>query len=336
MEKVTERFEIGLKQEEIDFVDVNLESDALLFLNPTLFGELTDIDFSKKVSHNVYNFFETVLNFYSTNRKKEAIKLFNHSGETNAVHLGYSRTNKGKGTSERALTKLFDTVLASKVLENKVLSNPISLVLFVEDFAEDRMSDLIISILKKELVEYTLEQAILYQIPIENDEINYGKYWDVSSRSWKTLKNKYIKDQKGKPIILVPKQIISKKFGFSAKNYLSKVIFEWRQAKHSEELSNLCEIKRDKTGNIIKVKPPSHTTLRKIEIDKVYGVERGKTKKYIMDKTLDNPGLLDQFFEQHTDEAVKRNGNILSDQEITSIIEETEFNNNANEVLIGE
>ncbi|MGX7394253.1 hypothetical protein [Carnobacterium mobile] len=328
MQKVTERFKIGLKQEEIDFVDVNLESDALLFLNPTLFRELVDTDFSKKVSHNVYSFFETVLNLYSTNRKNQAIKLFNQSGETNSVHLGYSKTNKGKGTSEKALTKLFDTVLSSKVLENKVLSNPISLVLFVEDFAEDRMSDLIISILKKELIEYTLEQAILYHIAIEIDEINYGQYWDASSRSWKILKNRYIKDQKGNPIILVPKQIISKKYGFSANTYLSNVILKWRQAKHSAELSNLCEIKRDKNGNIIKVKPPSQKILRKIEIDEVYRVKRGKTKKYIMNKTFENPGLLDQFFEQHTNEAVKRNGNILSDQEITKIIEESESDNN--------
>lgn len=324
MEKVTERFSISLSQEDIDFVDVNLESDALLFLNPTLFGELVDTDLSKKVNQQVYSFFETVLNFYSINNKKEALKLFNQSGETNAVHLGYSKTNKGKGASEKALTKLFDTVFASKVLENRVLSNPISLVLFVENFAEDRMSDLVISILKKELVEYTLAQAILHNLPIEIDEINYGKYWDASTRSWKILKNRYIKDQKGKPIIFMPKQIVSKKFGFSAKNYLSKVIFEWRQSKHSEELSNLCEIKKDSNGKIIKVKPPSHSTLKKIEIDKIYGVKRGKTKKYILDKTIDNPGLLNQFFEQHMDEAVKRNGNILSDQDITSIIEETE------------
>ena len=271
-------------------------------------------------------FFETVLDLYATNKKKHAIKLFNQSGETNAVHLGYSRTNKGKGTSERALIKLFDTVLASKVLENKVLSNPISLVLFVSDFAEDRMSDLIISILKKELVEYTLEQAIRYNLPIENDEINYGKYWDASTKSWKTLRSRYIKDKKGKPIILVPKQIVSKKFGFSATSYLNKVIFVWRQAKHREEISNLCEVKRDKNGNITKVKPPSYETLRKAEIDKVYGRKRGKTKKYIIDQTLDNPGLLDQFFDQHTEKSIKRNGNILSDQELTSIIEATEKN----------
>lgn len=92
------------------------------------------------------------------------------------------------------MTKLFDTVLASKVLENRVLTNPISLVLFVEDFAEDRMSDLVISILKKELVEYTLAQVVLHDLPIENDEVNYGKYWEASTRSWKTLKNRYIKD----------------------------------------------------------------------------------------------------------------------------------------------
>ena len=330
MEKVTKRFGIDLSQEGIDFIDVNLESDALLFLNPTLFGELVDIELAKKANQQVYSFFETALKFYSTNNKKEAIKLFNQSGETNAVHLGYSKTNKGKGASEKALTKLFDTVLASKVLENRVLSNPISLVLFVEDFAEDRMSDLVISILKKELVEYTLAQAALHNVPIENDEINYGKYWEASTRSWRTLKNRCIKDQKGKPIIFIPKQIVSKKFGFSAKNYLSKVIFEWRQSKHSEELSNLCKIKRDNNGKIIKVTPPTHSTLREIEIDKVYGMKRGKTKKYILDKTIDNPGLLDQFFEQHTDEAIKRNGNILSDQDITSVIEETRFNDNAN------
>lgn len=330
MEKVTERFSIDLSQEGIDFIDINLESDALLFLNPTLFGELVDAELSKKANQQVYSFFETALNFYSANNKKEAIKLFNQSGETNAVHLGYSKTNKGKGASEKALTKLFDTVLASKVLENRVLSNPISLVLFVEDFAEDRMSDLVISILKKELVEYTLAQAALHNIAIENDEINYGKYWDASTKSWQTLKNRYIKDQKGKPIIFIPKQIVSKKFGFSAKNYLSKVIFEWRQSKHSGELSNLCKIKRDSNGKVIKVTPPSHSTLKKIEIDKVYGVERGKTKKYILGNTIDNPGLLDQFFEQHMDEAVKRNGNILSDQEITLIIKESESNNNTN------
>lgn len=57
MEKVTERFSIDLSQEGIDFVDINLESDALLFLNPTLFGELVDAELSKKANQQVYSFF---------------------------------------------------------------------------------------------------------------------------------------------------------------------------------------------------------------------------------------------------------------------------------------
>ena len=57
MEKVTERFKLKLKQEDVDFLDVNLESDALLFLNPTLLGELVNTAFSNKVSNNVYSFF---------------------------------------------------------------------------------------------------------------------------------------------------------------------------------------------------------------------------------------------------------------------------------------
>lgn len=320
MEILSEFFELGVSQESLDFVDINIEGDSELFLNPTLLNESRSTLINKVGLEKVSSFFNKIYSLYVNGRREEALSLFRFSEETNANHLGYSNGKpQGKGTSEEALARLFDTILETGVLSKEILTQPITILIFVHDVGHDRMSDLITSILKKELVAYTLEKAVELGIKVENTIYDYGHYWDYDKQSWKKLQNYWIKGSDGKPIILTPKQIVSDKYGFSVDNYIRSSIFIWRKSYHVSNRTSLATPFYNKNGEL-SYKEPTVKTLYQQEINKPYENETGKYKRYALDMTIKNPELYKQYFEKVSHGKFMIKNRCMSDEELIKIV----------------
>lgn len=73
----------------MDFLDVNTEEDASLFIDPLLLPA----DYETIV----VDFITTAYVYYIQQQKEYALGLFSHSKECNAIHLGYSSI-KSKGS----------------------------------------------------------------------------------------------------------------------------------------------------------------------------------------------------------------------------------------------
>jgi hypothetical protein len=280
----------------LDFVDVDTSKDVKLFLDPLLLSD--------SFRNIVNDFVKTVYKMYTLGNKAGALQLFSHSKECNAIHFGYSVNNsKGTGVSMQMLDQFFGYVYKSVDKIKEKLLTPIAMPIFVKKFSEDRMSDLLVSLLKKELILYSLEQARLHGLKI-SDEVQRFDYWDVESHEWATFESQYVlvPNESGveELLILVPKSIASKRFLVNPSRYIS-VIFQHLQLSEEHQRAN---------GT-----PKSKKELRESEI--VANYQKDKDKSYILDKTLISP----EYYEAYYDSSIRFSDNkSLSDEELIELL----------------
>ena len=280
----------------MDFVDVDTSKDVKLFLDPLLLSD--------SFRNIVNDFVKTVYKMYTLGNKAGALQLFSHSKECNAIHFGYSVSNsKGTGVSMQMLDQFFGYVYKSVDKIKEKLLTPIAMPIFVKKFSEDRMSDLLVSLLKKELILYSLKQARLHGLKI-SDEVQRFDYWDVESHEWATFENQYVlvPNESGveELLILVPKSIVSKRFLVNPSRYIS-VIFQHLQLSEEHQRTN---------GT-----PKSKKELRESEI--VANYQKDKDKSYILDKTLISP----EYYEAYYDSSIRFSDNkSLSDEELIELL----------------
>lgn len=280
----------------MDFVDVDISKDVKLFLDPLLLSD--------GFRNIVNDFVKTAYRMYTLGNKAGALQLFSHSKECNAIHFGYSVSNsKGTGVSMQMLDQFFGYVYKSVDKIKEKLLTPIAMPIFVKKFSEDRMSDLLVSLLKKELILYSLKQARLHGLKI-SDEVQRFDYWDVESHEWATFENQYVlvPNESGveELLILVPKSIVSKRFLVNPSRYIS-VIFQHLQLSEEHQRTN---------GT-----PKSKKELRESEI--VANYQKDKDKSYILDKTLISP----EYYEAYYDSSIRFSDNkSLSDEELIELL----------------
>ena len=280
----------------MDFVDVDTSKDVKLFLDPLLLSD--------GFRNIVNDFVNTVYKMYTLGNKAGAFQLFSHSKECNAIHFGYSESNsKGTGVSMKMLDQFFGYVYKSVGRIKEKLLTPIAMPIFVKSFSEDRLSDLLVSLLKKELILYSLEQARLHGLKISN-EVQRFDCWDSESHEWATFESQYVlaPNENGveELLILVPKSVVSKRFLVNPSRYIS-VIFQHLQLMEKYQRIN---------GT-----PKSQKELRESEI--VANYQKDKDKSYILDMTLLSP----EYYEAYYDNAIRFSDNkSLNDEELIEIL----------------
>ena len=280
----------------MDFVDVDTSKDVKLFLDPLLLSD--------GFRNIVNDFVNTVYKMYTLGNKAGAFQLFSHSKECNAIHFGYSESNsKGTGVSMKMLDQFFGYVYKSVDRIKEKLLTPIAMPIFVKSFSEDRLSDLLVSLLKKELILYSLEQARFHGLKISN-EVQRFDCWDSESHEWATFESQYVlaPNENGveELLILVPKSVVSKRFLVNPSRYIS-VIFQHLQLMEKYQRTN---------GT-----PRSQKELGESEI--VANYQKDKDKSYILDMTLLSP----EYYEAYYDNSIRFSDNkSLNDEELIEIL----------------
>jgi hypothetical protein len=207
---------------DIDFVDIYIKPDTKLFIDPCLV-EISNDQWCKQAQKTVDSFFDALyLNYKKTAAGSDVIsKLLEHSREINDSHLGYGNGKNGRGNTAEGMMKILakvPTLIASGI----EMDAPIDLTLFVSDFAEDGLSDMLTNILYKELSEFTIQQCAKYGIsttPIDADRY----YWDINTESWQRYLGHCLKIA-DEIVILIPKNIVRKSYYYNTSQYFSSVI----------------------------------------------------------------------------------------------------------------
>lgn len=306
-----------------EFLDIYLNADSRFFLDAAKIKQeatrKSDYQYLFiRMQKKIDSFFESVLSLYqrldgetdvdSEAQLKSFIKLLDYSSETQSTHIGYATVDSsGTGNSFEILKDAFDYVHAERLYELGIIKHAEELTLFTKGFDCDRMSDFIISLIVPELAEFTLLQGEKHNFS-ENylyvEPIRLGYTWNIDSKEWSLFKEKAYLDHAGKPILLIPIHIISRTYMYDPKKYLSHSLYR-RQDEYVKMESEFNTVTDDG------VKPPSHKTIKEIEIQ-----EPGlSTKNYLISRTLADKNLR-QSFRTNVGHLVANGAAILSVEEI--------------------
>lgn len=294
---ISERFRLPKGHGNFDFVDINLKRDTELFIDPCLI-KVGISQFCKNSIVTIQDYFDNFYNLYrnhATNAKKGI--LFQYAHEINATKLGYGSGNNGKAKTSNGMIDTFAPLQA--LADSKVpLSEAIDLSIFIDNFAEDCLSDILTNILFLELSQYTIEQCKKYFIPLSEMPKKYH-FWDIQTHSWKLYEGLGLIIC-GSPIILVPKQIVHHNFYYNTDQYFRHIILERKQKEQTIYDNNGREFK------------PSKKSLRKILLKShhdILEISRNYTKSH--------PNLLDLY---HKELNLAYSSRKMTDEELDDIV----------------
>lgn len=309
MRNFSDYFELDIKgHRELEFIDVPIDTDVKLFLDPGLI-EAGDDEFSKRCTAVIKSFFESVFQACRDGNYSVLAKLLSHSSEPNETHLGNSvDLPRGRGASEQILLNVFIGLIEQGLFEREAVLHPCDVYVLAPNFDKDRMSDLLTNLLRGLLSEFTEEQCVNHGIPLNGTREGY--YWDSESRQWRigrwlspVVNQKYI--------MLVPKTFVSRSYHFGTSSYIGKYLLEYRQKYHLNNLTEMCHQSLLKNGQI-KIKPPTKKELKAKEFKGVQWKEQAIQFAY------NNPDTIRRFGLEREKEFA--NGNFILSNEILDAI----------------
>lgn len=279
---------------DIDFVDININTDVALYIDPTLIDGLPT-SWCKETKEILLNFFGNAFECCKTKNYSRLYKLVAFGREPNETKLGLSiEKSQGKGTGSDHLYTIFKSVADQCLIEKGLIELPSELCVFVNDFAEDRMSDLVTNIIRRQLYKFTVQQCEKLGVELAKEICGIGYYWDADSERWQALFGSplYVN---GKKILLVPKIIVRKKFIVSAAQYLQKHVLTQRQSYHLAKVTEWCHKKYNKSKGYYYA-PPTKKELYEKE------VKGHDHKTFIRDFAMDNPKMAGFFRKRQVSE----------------------------------
>lgn len=204
----------------LEFIDVALNTDNLFFIDPCLIEKCNN-EWTQKAVMTMTSFFDCFYNAYRNNDT-----LLSHAREQNATRLGYGSGDNGKGNTPVGLINDFKPL--ERLIKNiSTIGAPQDIIVLIPGFAEDGFSDLLTNVLHAELNEFTLMQMNKHGIQ-PNDTTSFYT-WNAQLENWVKVESpcyRYGKDE----LLLVPKQIVRKKYLFGVGQYFGRIILERKQA----------------------------------------------------------------------------------------------------------
>ncbi|WP_319476728.1 hypothetical protein [Marispirochaeta aestuarii] len=302
--RISEYFKLQKTQYELDFVDINLDTDIPLFLDPYYLGTC-EFPWAFSANRTLENFFTLLLTYLQSEQYEEAQHIFLHLNEPNETRLGLSKGRPhGRGVGPKDSQRIFENMLKSRAIQTGVVEDIEDFRIFVKGIDKDKMSDLTTNVIRKHLIEYTINQCKLWDIQVIQN-IPSGFYWDRNEQRWK---NEYIEmlvveDQK---VLLVPKRIVSYSDEYTPQKYLRHFVLNFLKDEHLSRNSHLVQVRRNKKGKITK----RYVTKKSI-INDIGHI----TKDFLADFTKKHPQVF-QNFKNRTKTQVRD----LSNNELTTDI----------------
>lgn len=282
--RLSKIFKLGRTQAELDFVDIDPSKDTPLFLDPHLLARRVD-RWSVTATSTLRSFFQYFLSLISQGRLDEAEELFDYLHEPNETCLGLSRGKpKGNGIGDGDARKIFESIIASKAAKTGILDDLEDVQIFVNGVGKDKTSDMTTNIIRRHLLEYTRNQAMLWGIPLRGNTPT-GFYWNASVRAWEAdvCENLYVHDQR---LLLVPKAMVSYARYYSASYYHRHFVLNFHQHDHLRLRSALVQRRTLRDGS-------THEFVTKVSI--VRNGDAPFDKDYLATFTKAHPDVFARF-----------------------------------------
>ncbi len=281
--KISEIVHLNKTQYELDFVDVDIDRDSHLYLDPFFISTRPD-PWSVNSSRVIKSFFQYAIDLIKSDNVEQAKSIFIHLNEPNETCLGMSKNRpRGNGMGPDNAEQVFYSLMRSKAVETGLVENLEDTAIFIDRIGKDKVSDATTNIIRKNLLEYTEKQCELWGIPLAQDAPS-GFFWDIDSREWdQALCKRLIIN--GKFYLLVPKQSVTFYKDYTGQQYHQHYVLNYLQGEHLQKNSHLVKTRTFKDGR----------TERYVTKNDVKDAEAPFSKELLRNFTRSHPDIFANF-----------------------------------------
>lgn len=238
---------LNLSQPMLDFVDIDLDLDFPLYIDPAGFLKPRD-EFAQRCQDDLRSFFAAVLKTIKKGDQQKGLRLLQGLKEPNETHLGVSKGKpRGRGLGSGQAQEVLDALIKSKASQTGLLTDLTDTALFIEGIGADKVSDMTTNIIRRHLITYTQEQFELLkqQIPAK---IPTGLLWDGATEDWITDELDHIPVVNGQRVLLVPKRYVRWRGGLhqAASKYYNNFVTNYIRDDQLATNGRLVEVIRTK------------------------------------------------------------------------------------------
>lgn len=284
MVKVSEYFRLHRKQPTLDFVDVDIESDVRMFIDPRAL-RLLKTEWGKDCIALVQDFFATVMDAIRNDENETACRLLRTLREPNETHLGLSvAKSRGRALGDESAGNVWQALSTSEAAKSGLLEDLEDTVLLVDGISTDIISDITTNIIRQPLIRYTQLACKWYGIPLTPD-VDSGPMWDPNNQDWFSEYVELPMVPTGK-LLLVPKAIVRRRLEYDADEYYRYYILE-----------HLQHVELDANSELVETLRSGRRRVTKKALEEKYG--RGKNVN--LRETQEDPSLLTRYRNEKRD-----------------------------------
>lgn len=249
--RVSEYYKLNRTQAALDFVDVRLDTDIPVFLDPSAIKTLESA-WGQELASLLQSFFSCVLNYIKSGKNSDAQRLLGSLSERNEYHLGYSRgKSEGHAFGSKTAGSVWAALSESNASVTGLLEDLEDTCLLIEGIGADMISDAVSNILRGPLIAYTQSMCEYYDIPME-EGVASGPMWDPLKKGWES---KFLKlpvaSGYGK-VILVPKLLVRQSLSYKVSDYYRHYLLPEMQQAELKSGGSLIEVLKNGTRRVTK------------------------------------------------------------------------------------
>lgn len=278
--RFSEYFKLGKNQAYLDFVDIPIDTDIEVFIDPTALRTL-DSTWGNECASLVQYYFEAVLNHMKEGKDEDAQSLVSALNERNEFHLGFSSgKSQGHGFGSISAESVWGALSKSRASKSGLLKDLEDTCLLIEGIGRDMVSDAVCNIIRGPLISYTQNICTYHGVPLTPDVVS-GPIWNPQSERWE---NKFVSlpmTSEGK-IILVPKILVRHRLSYDFRAYYQHYLLPEMQLDEIHKKSSLVFLLKDGTERVTK---------------KALKERYGDSKLAVVEQTLRFPHVLEEYKE---------------------------------------
>lgn len=284
--RISEYYKLELEQPSLDFVDVELDSDSCLFIDPAALNN-DNTEWGRHCKSLIKDYFSLVLRTIRKGDDKQAIALLKELSEPNETRLGFSRNRvSGRGVGSKVAKKIWNALKNSDAVSNGLIEDIEDTVLLIDGISSDIISDIVTNIIRGPLIEYTQLQC--RQLNIDLEYRKSKKIWDINKQIWETknlAQPVVMAGGRESVLTLVPKSIVRKEATYDAGEYFNEyIVTRLQQEDVADGLTRILKTTREE-------KPP----FKKDVLERRGINSRSNIKQHNSAYTAKYPELLKQY-----------------------------------------
>ncbi len=200
--RLNDYFNIPLLQEDVDFAIPFLDEDIPLYIDPFLLWKSPSQQ-DNSLHLSLVNCFNYLGHQYLKGNLKTITTLIEAS-ECAEVGLGNSKNKIGKKIGSKTSEEILSLYNYIPQISKSGFVHFEEIQLYIENIAEDRISDISANFIKSFLIDYTIDQCEKYSIPIEKNKVTVfdNRLYTFKEEEVFLPTNPNIKQ----PILFVPKR----------------------------------------------------------------------------------------------------------------------------------